>query len=365
MKKYLPSLNGLRAISILMVIANHFRDEHFLSNNKLLKYIGIFAFDGSLAVGIFFIISGFLITTLLIEEQEIYGIISLKNFYVRRIIRIFPAYYLFLIVCFICEQVGYFKVPSLDWVTALTFTKQFYRKGPIELSVLWSLSVEEFFYLAWPFIFIRFKHNALTVAIILMVTTAVIRGVLTNLPAYNLSKTIFTVSDALLIGCIIAIKYDEITALISKYQKIIYLFFLFLVSSVYFYNFVFTLVYDKSSIGDAPSLSLRILNALSYSLLGSIGLLTNISIGLLIVYSIVSRGKWFDFLNTSIMNHIGKLSYSIYLFYGFFTTDRPVLHQIPILILIAGIYISASISYNLVEKPFFRFRKYFSNPLKA
>ena len=349
-----------------MVIANHFRDGHFLSKNRLLQAIGIFAFNGSLAVGVFFVISGFLITTLLIEEQETYGTISLSNFYIRRIIRIFPAYYLLLIICFIFERAGYFEVPRLDWITALTFTKQFYRKGPIELSVLWSLSVEEFFYLAWPLIFIKFKNKALTVAIILMISTAVIRAALVNLPAYNLSKTIFTVSDALLVGCIAAIKYDEIVYLLTKYHKKAFLIALFLLSSIYFYNFIFISVYGSaSSEVVAPSLGLRILNTLSYSLLGDVGLLTNISIGLLIVYSVISRGIWFKFLNTRIMNHIGKLSYSIYLFYGFFTTDRIFLHRIPIIFLLIGLYVTALISYNFIEKPFFKFRKYFSNPLQT
>ena len=83
--KQIPSLNGLRAISIAIVIIFHagFRN------------LGYANFPGGqLGVNIFFIISGFLITLLLIEEEKVSKKISLKKFYLRRIFRIFPAYYL-------------------------------------------------------------------------------------------------------------------------------------------------------------------------------------------------------------------------------------------------------------------------------
>src|SRR5579872_1045252 len=80
--KYFPSLDGLRAISILAVIWYH---------DPLLRLIWR---TGFLGVHLFFVISGFLITTLLLREKSEFGKISLKNFYIRRTLRIFPAYYL-------------------------------------------------------------------------------------------------------------------------------------------------------------------------------------------------------------------------------------------------------------------------------
>ena len=364
MKKYLPSLNGLRAISIFIVAFNHLRDNHFLSDNIFLKYLGIFLFNGALGVGIFFIISGFLITTLLIEEQNAYGSISLRNFYIRRVIRIFPAYYFLLLVCFFFQKINYLESSGLSWATVITFTKQFYRKGPPELGPLWSLSVEEFFYLLWPYIFIRFKDKLLPLVSLLIAAIALNRLILTNLPQYNFSKTIFTVGDALLIGCVAAIKFDEISSFVKQRPAIIYVLFFALLSFIYLDNFIFVNAYKEGNIKMlSPSLIWRALSALSSSLLGNTGLLTNICVVLIIIYSIVSRGLWFKVLNLPIMNHIGKLSYSIYLYFAFFTSDRPNLHTAPLLILLLCTYVVAVISYNLIEKPFFKFRKYFSGHL--
>src|ERR1700726_2966401 len=90
--KYFPSLDRLRAISILAVIWYHVPELRPIWST------------GFLGVHLFFVISGFLITTLLLREKEENGTISLRNFYVRRTLRIFPAYYLtlglFLVFCY-------------------------------------------------------------------------------------------------------------------------------------------------------------------------------------------------------------------------------------------------------------------------
>jgi len=103
---YLPSISGLRAISILMVIIVH---ATIHGNFKIFK-ISKIAFtlktilgNGNLGVNIFFVISGFLITYLLIEEEKTQGKISLRSFYLRRILRIFPAYYFLLL--FYCSEI--------------------------------------------------------------------------------------------------------------------------------------------------------------------------------------------------------------------------------------------------------------------
>src|SRR4051812_205088 len=91
--KYFASLDGLRAISILSVIFYHVPE--------LRPYWR----TGYLGVHLFFVISGFLITTLLLREKARYGSVSLRSFYIRRTLRIFPAYYLtlvlFLITCLV------------------------------------------------------------------------------------------------------------------------------------------------------------------------------------------------------------------------------------------------------------------------
>src|ERR1700731_4127363 len=117
----LPSLNGLRAISIAIVISFHL--IRFNLDVDPTPFLHFPIFDGQFGVNVFFVISGFLITSLLLNEEKEKGGISLKNFYTRRTLRIFPAY-LFLLFAYWCLQLmGYLKVPQSAWVTALTYTK--------------------------------------------------------------------------------------------------------------------------------------------------------------------------------------------------------------------------------------------------
>ena len=88
MKLHIPSLNGLRAISIFMVIGYHLMQHNFLPNTTIIKYGSQLFLNGQMGVNIFFVISGFLITSLSVKEKAGTGSISLNKFYGRRIIRI-------------------------------------------------------------------------------------------------------------------------------------------------------------------------------------------------------------------------------------------------------------------------------------
>ena len=110
-KLYFPSIDGLRAISIIMVILNHllsnFKEvSNILFSNIILKSIFRILSDGQLGVNIFFLISGFLITSILLNE-ELNSEISIRNFYIRRTLRIFPAYYFLLLVYFILQYFNF------------------------------------------------------------------------------------------------------------------------------------------------------------------------------------------------------------------------------------------------------------------
>ena len=140
---YQPALDGLRAIAVLMVIGVHYEFPTF-------QY-------GYLGVDIFFVLSGFLITTILCQEWLRSKKISLKNFYVRRIARLYPALIVVIIVFFpfipylyILSSLFYFT----NWVMALHVIPIF---GP--MGHTWSLSLEEQYYLVWPiFLIFLFRH---------------------------------------------------------------------------------------------------------------------------------------------------------------------------------------------------------------
>src|SRR6476659_7374830 len=123
--KKLPSLNGLRAISILLVIASHYVMYYFNVNHVPLDDTLVSFNLGHLGVNVFFVISGFLITSLLLREEEVAGNISLKNFYARRTIRIFPAYYFVLIVYGVLQLLHIISISKTSWITAITYTKYF------------------------------------------------------------------------------------------------------------------------------------------------------------------------------------------------------------------------------------------------
>ncbi|MBO4402761.1 MAG: acyltransferase [Bacteroidales bacterium] len=160
---HLPGLNGLRAIAALSVMWGHTFQTDF-GNWGVTGYTLPVAADG---VTLFFVISGFLITYLLLHEQAQNRTISIPKFYMRRILRIWPIYYAYMIVALI--------ICGVENGSALWFYGFFAANIPFILSVgiipivhYWSLGVEEQFYLFWPWI-VKFTHGKnvrlLTVAI--------------------------------------------------------------------------------------------------------------------------------------------------------------------------------------------------------
>ena len=355
MKKHISSLNGLRTICILIVIAGHFNRHNFFIDTPVLRYCGFLLFNGALGVNVFFVISGFLITTLLINERERTGTISLKKFYMRRTLRIFPAYYFLLLVYFVLQMVGYLHFNLRDWLVNISYTKQFLPGFDDEAGHLWSLSVEEFFYLLWPLIFIISKKNNVKVIITAIAAITITRFFGFAYPLPKFSNTIFTTGDALLVGCLFAIKHTEIAAWVGKWKKWSVLIFPAIVFTVFTYAYLFHLA--SAPVGSPKSyIVLHFLLPVAYTLLGNIGLLTNLIIGVTVVLSINFQNLWYSFLNFPFMEYIGKLSYSIYLWQQLFTQDKPFLHKIPLLLLLVFIALSAVFSYYIIEKPFLKLK---------
>lgn len=329
----IPSLDGLRALSILTVLIGHQSAKLKLN----------FAFGGQLGVTIFFVISGFLITLLLLKEEEKNGTISLKNFYIRRTIRIFPVYYFLLFVYFILEVLEVVKFSKLSWITSLTYTKYF---GITELDDwesghLWSLSVEEHFYLIWPTIFYFFKKYKTSFAISIIILVPIARLV-TSISAMHL----FTRADSLMWGCLFAIYYDPILAFIKKQKGIFLIFPFILLVSCLAVNRISGMFFNNT----------HFFEQLVIVLAGTFGTFTNMCIGLIIIISINYRENiWFKFLNTRLLNYIGVLSYSIYIWQQlFFSNNLGKLSEFPFNIVL--IFLAAIISYNFIELPFLKLK---------
>jgi peptidoglycan/LPS O-acetylase OafA/YrhL len=134
----IPSLDGIRAMAIALVLSGHAMLSHTW-------WIGVKL--GKLGVTLFFVLSGYLITSILLRELENSGGISFKRFYWRRFLRICPAYWVFVLF-----MVGLSSAASLrsDEVWAALLYVSNYKEIRWGLRHTWSLSVEEQFYLLWP-----------------------------------------------------------------------------------------------------------------------------------------------------------------------------------------------------------------------
>lgn len=143
----LPSIDGWRALSIFLVLGDHSVYTYDFPRQAS-SFFGT-VFDGNLGVRFFFVISGFLITYLLLKEHGQAGALSVRNFYTRRALRILPVYFMYLAVVFVLQLFTPLRQFGSAWAANLTFTTNF---APLVWTTghLWSLAVEEQFYLLWP-----------------------------------------------------------------------------------------------------------------------------------------------------------------------------------------------------------------------
>lgn len=193
---YRPSLDGLRAVAVLGVIAWHY----VLPGVK----------GGFLGVDIFFVLSGFLITKLLVEEWDATGGIHLGRFYMRRMLRLFPAVFLLLLVTWPF-------VPRVwTWHALLYVTNWGILNGTLNSSAimqLWSLSVEEQFYLVWPPLFLGLLSlkapRKLIVGIVVLLAAGSATFKIVAWQSIDSWSRFYFGSDAradeLLIGCLLAL----------------------------------------------------------------------------------------------------------------------------------------------------------------
>ncbi len=357
MEKF-PSINGLRAISVFIVILSHLFINNILftdlnGSSRLLPFVR-FLQEGQIGVAVFFVISGFLITSLMLHEESKTNTVSLKKFYIRRSLRIFPAYFFLLFVYFILQSFDVIYISKDSWITSLTYTKYFNWQLDWYTSHFWSLSIEEQFYIIWPLIFLfgkRFRKVS-TILIILMVPLLRNYHFHHNINGLD-NLSFFLRIDSIATGCLFALYKNQILNILSKRWD------------MFFYSSLIGLFL----LPDLPLLLKPLQLDIIFAPLGvNSGTLANYFIAVIMMYSIfVKEGNWFYFLNLKWVNYIGLLSYSLYLWQQFYTythiswdpysKDNWVYHYPQNLILII---LSALFSYYIIEKPFLKLKDYFS-----
>ena len=152
---HIPTLDGWRAVAILLVLMGHSGQElaRFLAPWGLRPQVPLEV--GLFGVKIFFALSGYLITTNLLHEEQGRGRASLRSFYVRRACRILPAACTFLLAVALLTALGVLDVsPSRWFATLLLLSNYTDAPGSWYLGHFWSLAIEEHFYLVWPLLFV-------------------------------------------------------------------------------------------------------------------------------------------------------------------------------------------------------------------
>jgi peptidoglycan/LPS O-acetylase OafA/YrhL len=157
----LPQLDGLRAVAVIFVMAFHF-----------IPWVDRYAPLGAIGVRLFFVLSGFLITRILLQARSVDVAAALRSFYLRRGLRIFPLFYLVLALAALIN-IGPVR-QTIGWhVGYLTNFYLFDRGGwHGSISHLWSLAVEEQFYMVWPLLVLLLPERRLPIAIAAMVCAA-------------------------------------------------------------------------------------------------------------------------------------------------------------------------------------------------
>ena len=300
--KRIPALDGLRAVSILFVLLGHFSEIH--------PRLGTLDSLAKVGVRTFFVISGYLITTLLLREMDVTGTIRLRGFFRRRIFRIAPAFYLYLSVIAILGLVGAVQVTGRDlWRSAL-YTVDYNLFYSNIVGHIWSLSVEEQFYLLWPVTLLWFgSRKGFRIATAVVILLPFVRIVQFNFTSdvAGIGWEFHTVADSIAIGCVLA--YTD------KWVK------------------------PWVALACVTTIALSGWMHLTYAF-GQSAL--NIFIACCVCWAIRYRPRILDWRP---LVWIGTVSYSIYLWQQLFVYSTPF----PLnLVLIFGV---AALSYYVIEKP--------------
>jgi peptidoglycan/LPS O-acetylase OafA/YrhL len=338
----IPSLDGLRAVSIGLVILAHVGGSvHFPGPLQHLDHLG------NLGVKVFFVISGFLISTLLFKEFRATGCVSIKGFYVRRIFRIFPAFYAYYLVIVLVAWSGIIALKPGDALHAATFTMNYHHERAWHLNHVWSLSVEEQFYLIWPAVILLVgPRRAIVIALLTILLSPLARAYMIYIQdATNsaLTREFQAVADTLATGCLLAGLYNWLG------RKPGYLAFLqsraFLLAPV---------------VGLGMPLGLFAVHPDLYYLVGQT--IVHFAIALCIDRCLrFPRDRFGRLINSRPFVFVGVLSYSLYLWQEPFldptSTVDNVFTSFPLNIVLT--LLAAAASYYLVERPFLALRMAF------
>ncbi len=337
--RHLPALDGLRAVAVLMVLVYHF---------------GYDWFPGDLGVTGFFVLSGFLITWLLYQERERTGRVALRAFYMRRTLRIFPAYYAFLLLGLVATILrGRYWGADLLFATT-TFMMNYFQAFQVHPGTyaahMWSLAVEEQFYLIWPVTFLalwRLGRRATGICLSLVIVAVLIwRSLLylgLDVGAPYVYHAFDTRLDGLAIGCLLAMTLRSPLVVERAH---------YLARWSWLPAVTFALILlSRTALGDNYHYSL--------------GFTVDPALFALLIVQLfqLHRHSYWSWIGSPLIRYIGRISYPMYLFHPLVLPIGKHLPFVPSPVgLVIGVVLTilvASGSFFFVEQPFLRLKRRF------
>jgi peptidoglycan/LPS O-acetylase OafA/YrhL len=341
--QYLPQLDGMRGLAILLVLLGHTWESAKLS----LKWAIIVGSLSRLGVLLFFILSGFLITGLLYAERLDTGQIDLPSFYARRALRLFPALFVFLGIMFLLVRLHWIEyVSRAEFLACLFYARNFYGQSMV-LGHLWSLSLEEQFYLCCPYLLRVLPVNWIfRVTLATTCAIAAFRALAIHFNFWHLSERAFYMLpyfrfDSLLIGSCLALALAGSPGRAERFRSIV---------QRIPHGLLWVVLLFWSAFGQSYK----------YSLYQSIQLLLA---ALLLGQVVLGQGRWSQaFFRHPALRFVGKLSYPLYLWQQLFLLARPpswgTWPTFPIWLLPP--LVLAFLSYKFVESPALRLKRRFA-----
>ncbi|MCB9189515.1 MAG: acyltransferase [Flavobacteriales bacterium] len=335
--KYIKGFDTLRAISISMVVIAHSLPNFWLQESR-----GWHLISGDTGVLVFFVISGFLITSLLFNEKEKFGRINFKNFFIRRFLRLLPPLVLFYLSILVLMSTGMIQETYIGLGISVFYLYNFVPNKfyTPELGHTWSLALEEQFYFTWPFILTRIMKPRYLLFLGFLLVLISILFLLFLYPMqffghFKAQRWFIPAISPIMIGSMLAISRDWLE---QKFRSTTLMFVCFLV----LYS---TPLYCPEKI--------LIISPIFQSF--GIGCLL-----LLIIKNQNSLGV--QILNNKVTSYIGKISYGIYVYQGLFLRTGPGsewwFQQFPQNLILT--LVIAILSFELIEKYYLKKKKEFT-----
>lgn len=346
--KYIKSLDGVRGFAALSVMFFHFSHIYVLQGNPLKNLIQKISIFGQTGVTLFFVLSGFLITRILLNAKNESQFFS--NFYLKRTIRIFPLYYLFLVIYYLVvpiitnSNVAHLYQQIYYWVYLQNFAITF-NWDAIGPNHYWSLGVEEHFYLFWPLIVYYLPIKKIQNVIFLLIGVSILLRVILLRLGYPVFYFTFTNLDALSLGALLAIQEKKFGLLSFSAKKFGIVLLILIVPTVLLW--VGT---EGKGLDIIQTVKPFLLSLIYYCFIG------------MIIAKDEAKITSAIFKNGFIL-YTGKISYGLYVYHPliyfiYAKYSRIDNYYLNFISCLALSYLLASLSYHFFESKFFVLRKY-------